>query len=116
MFFRHIRLALLSALLPLHLFGQNVVPEITAPIDDATLFKDAGAMVVPLAEHFNDPDTSGVRLTTVLGNIDLALYDQSTPITVANFKNYVDSGRYFLTDRRRRSRPRFSSIAPFQIS
>ena len=98
MFFRHIRLALLGALLPLHLFGQNVVPEITAPIDDATLFKGAGAMVVPLAEHFNDPDTSGVRLTTVLGNIDLALYDQSTPITVANFKNYIDSGRYFTVD------------------
>jgi cyclophilin family peptidyl-prolyl cis-trans isomerase len=34
----------------------------------------------------------------VLGNVDIALYDQRTPITVANFKNYIDSGRYFLTD------------------
>ncbi len=95
-----VRLPLLTllALLPLRLVAQNVAPVVTAPIGDATLFQNAGAEVVPLTAHFNDPDTSGVRLTTVLGNIDAALYDQRTPITVANFKNYVDSGRYFLTD------------------
>jgi cyclophilin family peptidyl-prolyl cis-trans isomerase len=78
--------------------AQNVAPEIVSPIDNATLFQNAAAKVVPLSDHFADPDTSGVRLTTSLGNLDLALYDQRTPITVANFKNYLDSGRYFLTD------------------
>ena len=65
---------------------------------DATVFANAGAEVVPLDEHFDDPDSSGVRLTTLLGKIDLALYDQRTPITVANFKKYIDFGYYFLVD------------------
>jgi peptidyl-prolyl cis-trans isomerase A (cyclophilin A) len=34
----------------------------------------------------------------VLGEIDVALYDLETPLTVANFKNYIDSGRYFPID------------------
>src|SRR5689334_20822276 len=89
---------LLIFLLPLRLIAQNVTPVVTASIDDATVFAGANAAVVPLEDHFNDPDTSGVRLTTVLGTIDLALYDQATPITVANFKNYIDSGRYFEVD------------------
>lgn len=83
---------------PIRLLAQNVAPVVTAAITDATLFENASAEVIPLEDHFNDPDTSGVRLTTVLGNVDIALYDQRTPITVANFKNYINSGRYFLTD------------------
>ena len=71
---------------------------ISGPIGDATLFQGAPAEVIALTNFFEDPDTSGVRLTTVLGEIDLALYDQQTPITVANFKNYIDSGRYFPID------------------
>src|SRR5450432_195296 len=98
MFSARLSLLALVALLPLRAFGQNVAPVVTAPIGDATLFQNASAEVVPLTDHFNDSDTSGVRLTTVLGNIDIALYNQRTPITVANFKNYVDSGRYFVTD------------------
>ena len=97
-FVRRCLVTVVLGLLPCALLGQNVPPTTTAPIDDATLFQNAAAAVVPLADHFNDPDTSGVRLTTVLGNIDLALYDQRTPITVANFKNYIDSGRYFFLD------------------
>ncbi len=88
----------LFALIPLRLLAQNVPPVVTAPIADASLLQNGGAQVVPLTDHFNDPDTSGVRLTTVLGDIDIALYDQRKSITVANFKNYVDSGRYFVTD------------------
>jgi cyclophilin family peptidyl-prolyl cis-trans isomerase len=98
MFSARLSLLALVVLLPLRAFGQNVAPVVTAPIGDATLFQNASAEVVPLTDHFNDPDTIGVRLTTVLGNIDIALYNQRTPITVANFKNYVDSGRYFVTD------------------
>lgn len=35
-----------------------------------------------------------VRMETNLGNIDVELYDEAAPITVDNFLNYVDSGRY----------------------
>jgi cyclophilin family peptidyl-prolyl cis-trans isomerase len=99
MFFRPRPLFLIVALLfPLRLMGQNVAPVVTASIGDVTVFANANPEVVPLEEHFDDPDTSGVRLTTNLGKIDLALYDERTPITVANFKKYIDSGRYFLED------------------
>ncbi len=78
--------------------AQNVPPVVTTSISDATVLANANAEVVPLDEHFDDPDTSGVRLTTLLGKIDLALYDQRTPITAANFKKYIDFGHYFLVD------------------
>jgi len=35
-----------------------------------------------------------VRFTTNLGTLDVELFDESMPVTVANFLNYVDSGRY----------------------
>ena len=35
-----------------------------------------------------------VRMETVLGNIDIELYGNITPITVANFLNYVDDTDY----------------------
>ena len=39
-----------------------------------------------------------VRLGTVLGAVDVALFGQQKPITVANFLNYVNQGRYFKID------------------
>ncbi|MGI8431472.1 MAG: peptidylprolyl isomerase [Chthoniobacterales bacterium] len=92
-------LACLSLLaLPWGVGAANVPPQVTANIADATLFAGAPADVIELANFFTDPDTSGVRLATDLGTVNVALYKQATPLTVANFLNYVDSGRYSITD------------------
>ena len=37
---------------------------------------------------------STVRMQTVLGNIDIELFDAAAPLTVTNFMNYVNSGAY----------------------
>src|SRR4051794_37874492 len=95
---RFFTLLFLAALSPAALFAQNVPPVVTDSIPDATLYKGAPNALVPLLDYFNDPDTTSVRLTTVFGNIDIALYDQRTPATVANFKKYIDTGRYYQID------------------
>ena len=52
-----------------------------------------------LRTAFKDPDASAaVRVETVLGTMNFTLDGETTPITVANFLNYVDSGRYYMTD------------------
>lgn len=84
--------------LPVSVRSANVPPQTVGAISDATLFRGASAEVVDLSTFFADPDTTGVRLTTVLGSMDIALFNQATPITVANFLNYVDSGHYEITD------------------
>ena len=35
-----------------------------------------------------------VRFDTVMGDFEVQLYDSAAPVTVANFLNYVNSGRY----------------------
>ena len=84
--------------LPLSAFSQNVSPVVTAPIPAAALYRGAAPEVLDLTGFFNDPDTTAVRLTTVLGDIDIGLYDQRTPITVSNFLRYINEGRYFPID------------------
>jgi cyclophilin family peptidyl-prolyl cis-trans isomerase len=79
--------------------GQNVPPVVSSQIADFTEYAGAPARSIDLAPAFSDPDVSdAVRFTTVLGNIDIALFGQQKPITVTNFLKYVDQGRYFLTD------------------
>jgi len=47
-----------------------------------------------LADDVPDAETVAVRMTTSAGVIDLELYPQRAPITVANFLRYVDSNAY----------------------
>ncbi|MBI5923637.1 MAG: peptidylprolyl isomerase [Betaproteobacteria bacterium] len=51
------------------------------------------ALVVALAFPAASLATT-VRLQTTLGIIDIQLYDEAAPLTVANFLNYVDSGAF----------------------
>jgi cyclophilin family peptidyl-prolyl cis-trans isomerase len=79
--------------------AQNVPPTVVAQLPDITEYAGAPARSIDLAAVFTDPDVSdAVRLTTVLGNIDIGLFGQQKPITVTNFLKYVDQGRYFLLD------------------
>src|SRR3954469_8142881 len=90
-------IALAGAALPVA--GQNVAPVVTSQIADFTEYAGAPARSIDLTTAFSDPDVSNaVRMTTVLGNIDIALFGQQKPVTVANFLKYIDEGRYFKID------------------
>ena len=58
----------------------------------------APADFIDLSDFFTDPGTTSIRLTTVLGEIEIALYDLRTPLTVANFLRYINEDRYFPND------------------
>jgi cyclophilin family peptidyl-prolyl cis-trans isomerase len=73
-------------------------PDDANQIADFTLYAGA-TRSVDVATVFSDPGvTDAVRMTTVLGNIDIELFGVDKPITVTNFLKYVDQGRYFLFD------------------
>jgi len=79
--------------------AQNTPPVVTNPIADFTAYADAPQRSIDLTTAFADSDVSAaVRLTTVVGAVDLALFGQQKPISVANFLNYVNQGRYFKVD------------------
>src|SRR6266446_7239385 len=79
--------------------AQNTPPVVTSQIADFTEYAGAAQRSIDLTTAFADSDVSAaVRLTTVLGTIDIALFGQQKPITVANFLNYLDQGRYFKID------------------
>lgn len=94
-------LSILGALLTFALpaLAQNTPPVVTNQIADFTEYAGAPQRSIDLTTAFADSDVSAaVRLTTVLGTIDIALFGQQKPITVANFLNYLDQGRYFKID------------------
>ncbi|HSP46021.1 MAG TPA: peptidylprolyl isomerase, partial [Chthoniobacterales bacterium] len=95
-----IRLLLAFALgaIVLSASAQNVPPVVANQIAGFTEYAGAPARSIDLATSFSDPDSKAVRLTTVLGNVDIELFSQQKPITVTNFLKYVDQGRYFITD------------------
>src|SRR5256714_3359753 len=79
--------------------AQNVPPAASSQIADFTVYAGAPARSIDVATAFSDPGvTDAVRMTTVLGNIDIELFGQQKPVTVTNFVKYVDQSRYFLFD------------------
>jgi cyclophilin family peptidyl-prolyl cis-trans isomerase len=94
-------LSISAALLafPFTATAQNTPPVVTNQIADFTEYAGAPARSIDISPAFADSDVSAaVRLTTVLGTIDVALFGQQKPITVANFLKYVDQGNYFKID------------------
>lgn len=81
--------------------AANLPPELTTPLPTTlTLARGTTSAPITLADHFRDPDVPGsaVRITTRIGVetriMDLALFNATAPLTVANFLAYVDAGRY----------------------
>jgi cyclophilin family peptidyl-prolyl cis-trans isomerase len=107
-----VRLPLLALISPLALLLESsslwAAPVVSGQIPNLTVFDATPAAEIDLNTKFSDPDLPAktVRLTTVLGDIDVTLYDQQTPITVDNFLRYIDSGAYIPTD------PNFQTPAP----
>jgi cyclophilin family peptidyl-prolyl cis-trans isomerase len=88
-------LCLSASALPLA--AANMPPVVKTQIADQTFYAGATAKI-DLTNAFSDPDTNAVRLSTVLGVVDVQLFTGQKPITVANFLKYVDQGRYFKID------------------
>src|SRR5688500_15390407 len=66
---------------------------VISPIDDITRPQGSSADALDLSQVFSDPNTV-VRLTTVAGVMDVELFNADVPGTVANFRSYVNAGRY----------------------
>ena len=49
---------------------------------------------LPTIANLENPSNTVVRLETNFGDIDIELFNSAAPVTVANFLNYVTSGRY----------------------
>ena len=106
------RLPLLALIFSLALLSRHsslrAAPVVSAQISDQAVYDATSALEIDLNTKFSDPNlpANTVRLTTVLGTIDVTLYDQQTPITVDNFLHYIDSGAYTPND------PNFPVEAP----
>ncbi len=73
-------------------------PAVVSPLPALFLTAGATTAVVPAAGVFTDPDvSSAARLTTDLGDIDFAFYENVAPQTVANFLGYLGRGDFVNT-------------------
>jgi cyclophilin family peptidyl-prolyl cis-trans isomerase len=72
-------------------------PLTNGTLADVTIAKNkATDTFVDMAAFFKDPDTTHtmVRFKTTAGNINVELFDNEAPQTVANFLNYITSNKY----------------------
>jgi len=71
-------------------------PFVKTAITNVSVVKNAANTVIDLAGNFDDTDltNSQIALNTNFGTMNVELFDRAAPRTVANFFNYIDSGRY----------------------
>jgi cyclophilin family peptidyl-prolyl cis-trans isomerase len=74
----------------------NSPPFVSSPIAAVAVAVNASPTMIDLAGNFSDPDISDTMLTinTSDGPLNIELFDKQAPRTVANFMNYVTSGRF----------------------
>lgn len=68
--------------------------QVLDPIEDVRVGLAAEPITIELAGRFDDPAFALARFDTVLGIIYVQLFQGQTPLTVANFLNYVNKGAY----------------------
>lgn len=82
---------------------QLLAATVLNPIADFSIQRNSAATVIDLAPRFDDPNLTGtiLRWNTVLGSFSLELFDQAgpgrtrtTPLSVANFLQYVNADRF----------------------
>jgi cyclophilin family peptidyl-prolyl cis-trans isomerase len=71
-------------------------PVVSTPIAHVAVAQNATPTVIDLAANFSDAQEGDTmaQLDTSSGPIDFELFDSSTPQTVSNFLDYIDSGAY----------------------
>ena len=78
--------------------AQNHAPSVV-PIPNLTVRPGTPPLTIVLSNVFSDQDLQSivgtqVRFDTTLGPLNIELFDTQTPATVANFLQYISSGRY----------------------
>jgi cyclophilin family peptidyl-prolyl cis-trans isomerase len=95
---RPVRFTFLAGLLvtTCALFAQSSVPTLLQPIPAQTLAPGSSGVTLDLRNYFSVPGVTGqiAQITTTSGVINVELLANDAPQTVANFLNYVSSGRY----------------------
>lgn len=76
--------------------ASNDTPIVANAPADITVAQNSSPTTIDLAGVFSDPnlDNSLIRLRTTGGDVNVELFDADAPQTVANFYNYITSGRY----------------------
>jgi cyclophilin family peptidyl-prolyl cis-trans isomerase len=81
--------------------------QVIQPLEDVRVGLGAEPIIIELIGRFDDPVFDLARFDTVMGTIDVKLFQAETPLTVANFLNYVNEGAYTNSFFHRATDPKF---------